>query len=120
MLLTKCSTCEYGRTEQCTFPLICYGGRSWKSRSESLKIKVEEETMDMDKTCDSCEYGDDYECFQAVGHCEDYSKWEPVSEVKEEEPVGEDLLTIIRDTLTPTEFQGYCLGKYLEATYYEG
>lgn len=116
----KCSTCEYGRTEQCTFPLVCYGGRSWKSRSESLKIgvrKMEYIDYDLDKTCDSCKYISLGDCFPEVGACSDYDKWESAEEAEE---VGEDLLTIIRGTLTKEEFQGYCLGKYLEATYYEG
>jgi hypothetical protein len=79
------------------------------------------EDMDMDKTCDTCKHGENVECFDVVGMCDDYSKWESDVEGEEEEEeeksVGEDLLTIIRGTLTKEEFQGYCLGKYLEATY---
>ncbi len=75
--------------------------------------------MDMDKTCDTCKYGENVECFDVVGMCDDYSKWESEEQEGqgEEKSVGEDLLTTIRGTLTKEEFQGYCLGKYLEATY---
>ena len=111
MPYTKCGTCEYGRTEQCTFPLTCHGGNSWKSRSESLKIREAGMDIDLDKTCESCKYNG-LECFNVVGMCDDYDKWESRAEV-----VREELLNTIRGTLTKEEFQGYCLGKYLEATY---
>jgi len=69
----KCATCEHGRTEICSAESICLSASAWEPREEYVV-----------KTCDDCKYGDD-ECFEVVGMCDDYDKWESA---KKSEPGG--------------------------------